>query len=292
MQLVRKVERLHSQHGTLNSEPLQAPSAKVLDDDLHSQAATIPQQQPRQYIDAPAHVSVSETATPRKAKRQQRTAKSNPNTPRSDRKTKPVAGHPETMVDITTPQRPEIVEREQQQRDRSTQQPQSSTPRTHAQQQPRNSPFKGPMRSGEPPSEQRSQTRPGSQQRQQLPPSPRSQTGPAYRPQTAPMPQQFRPATGRPQTGPMPHAPMPGPPCGPWWPHHMGHPPPLPVWPADPRLVPPNYYGLQPPPGWLQPQLHYHGMFINLVSASLNSLHAHMPGSSCQFPVHMRDARY
>ena len=138
------------------------------------------------------------------------------------------------------------------------------------------------------PSGQRSQTQPGSQQPHQ--PPPRSQTGPAYRPQTAPMPQHFRPA--RPQTGPMPHVPMPGPPCGPWWPHHMGHPPPPPVWPADPRLVPSGYFGPQPPPGWLQAQLHYHGMLINLISASLSSLHPYIPGTSCQLPVHMHNAYY
>ena len=123
-------------------------------------------------------------------------------------------------------------------------------------------------------------------------PAPRSQTEPAYGPQNRPMPQQHsgsQPAPGS-RNGQRPYAPMFGPPCGPWLPHHMSYPPLPPVWSTDPRFALSNCYGLQPPPGWLQAQLYYLEMTNRYIAASLDNLRSHMSGGSWWFPTHMHNA--
>ena len=134
------------------------------------------------------------------------------------------------------------------------------------------------------------QTRPMPQQHSQ--PAPRSQTEPAYGPQNRPMPQQHsgsQPAPGS-RNGQRPYAPMFGPPCGPWLPHHMSYPPLPPGRSTDPRFALSNCYGLQPPPGWLQAQLHYLEMTNRYIAASLDNLRSHMSGGSWWFPTHMHNA--
>ena len=86
------------------------------------------------------------------------------------------------------------------------------------------------------------------------------------------------------------YAPMFGPPCGPWLPHHMSYPPLPPGRSTDPRFALSNCYGLQPPPGWLQAQLYYLEMTNRYIAASLDNLRSHMSGGSWWFPTHMHNA--
>ena len=130
----------------------------VADDDLQSQAETIVVEQTlQQTIDANSTVE----------------------TLKQHVKVKTAANETKTLADIATAQRPEVVGCEQQQQHegpRDIQQPQSPLSRTHAQ-QPRSPPSKGPVRSGELPSESRYE------RRLQTDPKPQQRFQPAYSPQ-------------------------------------------------------------------------------------------------------------